>query len=106
MPGSILAGLPGSVRNGGYWDRLLAGTHLAQVRGGYAVPLSESAFLYGQTWNGTLVELCLSGSPDALFEDNNRRRVSAFCSAHNLLLVDWYRAEILDFDDVARPTSR
>jgi hypothetical protein len=63
----------------------------AQVRGGFAIPLTDSAFAYGQAWNGELVSLCLSRPPD---DDRAALRpLLAFASAHDLLLVNWYRTE-------------
>jgi hypothetical protein len=66
----------------------------AVVRGGFAIPLTSSVFAYGQAWNGELVSLCLSRWPDS---DNQAALgpVLAFASAHDLLLVDWYRQELI-----------
>jgi hypothetical protein len=65
----------------------------ALVRGGFAIPLTDSLFAYGQASNGDLVSLCLSGSPDSK-DQAAFRPILAFASAHDLLLVDWYRQEL------------
>jgi len=65
----------------------------SEVRGGFAIPLGDGAFLYGFAFDGKVVSLSLQLDRES--SGGRNVRISKIERAFGLFVVDWYRAEIL-----------
>jgi hypothetical protein len=71
--------------------------HEAVVKGGFAVSLSPTLFMYGRQSQGIIVDLGLSMSPDSK-ESIPNQELLALCRKFHLIIVDWCAGRV-----IARP---
>ena len=66
----------------------------ATVKGGFAVLLGPSLFLYGRESNGIIVDLGLNRLPEESDSVSNQN-ILALCRKFNLVIADWYAGRVL-----------
>jgi hypothetical protein len=66
----------------------------AIVKGGFAVRLSPTVFMYGRQSGGVIIDLGLSTTADQK-ESIPRQDLLVLCKKFNLIIADWYAGRVL-----------